>query len=124
MLFLERLAEEKIREAMERGEFDDLPGAGKPLPFDSSAFVPADSRLGYKLLKDAGFLPPEMELRKEILTLKDLLATIADEEERYHLAREINERVLRLNLLLRRSFDHEDRQVYARKLRRKMVRSN
>ena len=123
MLLLERLAEAKIREAMERGEFDNLPHAGKSLPLDSSAFVPHDLKLAYKILKDNGFLPPEMELRKEILTLKDLLSTITDDDERYRLAREVNDRVLRLNLLLKRSFEHEDRQVYGRKLRNKMVRS-
>ena len=124
MYFLERLAEEKIREAMERGEFDDLPGAGKPLRLESSGFVPEELRLAYKLLKDGGFLPPELELRKEVITLKELLSTIVDDDERYALAREINGRVLRLNLLRKRSFTLEDRQVYAGKLRDQMLRSS
>jgi len=59
--WLEKLADERIREAMERGEFDGLPLAGKPLPPDANAFVPEDLRIAYKLLKDAGFLPPEMK---------------------------------------------------------------
>jgi len=122
MHFLERRAEEKIREAMERGEFDDLPGAGKPLRLEASGYVPEELRLAYKMLKDAGFLPPELELRKEVLTLKELLAGVIDDDERYQLARRINDRVLELNLMMKRSFAHEDRQVYARKVRDKVKR--
>lgn len=108
---------------MERGDFDDLELAGKPLRLESNGFVPSDLKLAYKMLKDAGYLPPEMELRKEVVTLKELLRTVTDEEERFRLARRINDRVLRLNLLLKRSFDHEDRQVYARKVREKLTRA-
>jgi hypothetical protein len=122
MHFLERIAEERIREAMERGDFDDLPLAGKPLPLYSNGFVPEDLRLAYKLLKDAGFLPPEMELRKEIVSLKELLATVDDGEERSRLARRINDLVLRLNLMGKRSFDRADQEVYVRKLSEKLSR--
>ncbi len=122
MDFLERIAEERIREAMERGEFDDLPLAGKPLPVEPNAFVPEELRLSYKLLKDAGFLPPEMELRKEILSLKALLATVDDDDERLKLGRRINDRVLRLNLLGKRSFDRADHEIYVSKLTEKLSR--
>lgn len=122
MDWLERLAEEGIREAMERGEFDDLPLAGKPLPMESNGFVPEDLRLAYKLLKDAGYLPPEMELRKEIVSLRELLATVEDDGERLKLGRRINDLVLRLNLLTKRSFDRPDFEVYVRKLSEKLSR--
>ncbi len=58
---------EKIREAEERGEFDNLEGAGKPLNLDSNAFV-RDKAMGYNLLKSNGFAPQEIELAKEIRT--------------------------------------------------------
>jgi hypothetical protein len=122
MTWIERLAEEKIREAMERGEFDNLPLAGKPLPSESNGFVPDDLRLAYKLLKDAGFLPPEMELRKEILSLKELLSTVEDDDERLKLGRRINDLVLRLNLLTKRSFDRADHEIYVKKLAEKLSR--
>ena len=121
MRFLEQLCERKIRAAIERGELDDLPGAGKPLDLEASAFVPDDLRIAYKLLKDGGFVPPEIELRQEIVTLKELLDAATDEDERYRLARSINDRVLRLNLALKRSFNHDDQQVYARKVRDKLA---
>jgi hypothetical protein len=122
MDFLERIAEEKIREAIERGEFDDLPHAGKPLPLEPAGFVPEDLRLAYKLLKDAGFLPPELELRKEILSLKELLSTVDDDEERRKLGRRINDLVLRLNLLGKPSFGRADLEVYVKKLTEKLSR--
>jgi hypothetical protein len=121
MSFLERLAEQRIREAMERGEFDALPRFGEPLRFESDALVPDDLKLAYKILRDGGFLPPEMELRREIATLEALLAEVEDGDERLRLARRINDKVLRLNLLRRTSIDRETREIYVRKLRERLT---
>lgn len=63
---LDALVERRIAEAMARGEFDDLPGAGKPLALDDDPLVPAEVRVAYRLLKNAGFLPPELEQFAEI----------------------------------------------------------
>lgn len=54
------MAEEKIKEAIRGGEFDHLPGAGKPLPPDDMEGVPEELRMGYRLLKNAGILPEEL----------------------------------------------------------------
>jgi len=97
--WLVRIAEEKIREAMERGEFDDLPFKGEPIGIDSNPYVPEDLRLAYRLLQQNGFLPPELELRKEVFSLEDLLRAAADGEERVRIRRQLNERLLRLSLL-------------------------
>jgi hypothetical protein len=83
---LSLLAESKIRTAMARGEFDDLPGRGRPLPLDDSAGVPADLRMGFKLLRNAGYLPPELEARNEAARLGTLIAATGDPEERSRLA--------------------------------------
>lgn len=120
MHWLDRIADEKIQAAIERGELDNLPGAGKPLRIVKNPFVPEDLQVAYKMLKDAGFVPPELELKREIVTLKALLQTVTEEENRTSLARRINELVLRLNLRLKRSFTTEDRQVYGGKVRRKL----
>ncbi len=56
---------EKIREAQERGEFDNLRGAGKPLNLDEN-FYAGDKALAYSLLKNNGFAPPEVEMGKDI----------------------------------------------------------
>ena len=70
-----RIAEKRIQKAMERGAFDNLPNRGKPLNLDSDSWIPPDLRMAYKVLKNAGFVPPEVELRKEILSLRELIDT-------------------------------------------------
>ena len=77
---LTQLAEQRIREAIARGELDDLPGKGRPLQLDDLARVPEELRAGYTLLKSAGCLPEELELRKEMVTLRDLLAAATEHE--------------------------------------------
>lgn len=59
--------EEIIQEAIERGEFDNLAGAGKPLNLDQedNPFA-GDKAAGYRVLKQSGYAPPEIELLKEI----------------------------------------------------------
>ncbi len=61
-----KLVEDQIREAMERGEFANLPGAGKPLDLAENPYTPEELRLAYKLLKDSGYAPLWIELHKEI----------------------------------------------------------
>ena len=73
MLVFETIAEQRIAEALERGELDGLPGAGRPLALDDDAHVPEDLRLAYRILKNAGFVPPEIEARREIAELERLL---------------------------------------------------
>jgi hypothetical protein len=99
-MFSEKLIEEIIREAMERGEFDDLPGKGKPLDLDAYFATPEDVRLGYSVLKSAGCAPVEVELQKEIESLKARLDVSDDERERQSLRKEIEGKTLKLNLLI------------------------
>jgi hypothetical protein len=96
------IAESKIRSAMARGEFDDLPGRGKPLPLEDLAGVPGELRLGYKLLRNAGCLPPEVEARKEVARLGALVATAGDPGERAQAAKLRAEAELRYALLVER----------------------
>ena len=60
------IAERKIAEALARGELDNLPGEGRPLELDDDALVPEDLRLAYRILKNAGFVPPEVEELSQI----------------------------------------------------------
>lgn len=96
------IAEQKIREAIERGELDNLPGKGKPLEIEDLSLVPEDLRAGYIILKNAGVLPEEMELKKELVTLERLIECCYDEEERQELKRQLNEKILRFNILMER----------------------
>lgn len=70
----EKLVEERIKKAQKEGFFDDLEGSSKPLKFDNQN-VPSDLRLAHKILKNAGFLPPEVELKKKITHTEQLLET-------------------------------------------------
>jgi hypothetical protein len=99
---LELLAESKIRAAMAEGKFDDLSGRGMPLPLDDMSGVPADLRMGFKLLRNAGCLPPELEARKESARLGALMATAGSAEERAHLSRLRADAELRYRLLAER----------------------
>ena len=90
MSSLDAIAELRIREAQERGEFDDLPGAGAPLELDDDALVPEELRTAYRVLKNAGFLPPEIDAHREIREIEQLLLRVGDECERARLVSRIN----------------------------------
>jgi hypothetical protein len=96
----ERLAEQRILEAMERGEFDNLPGAGKPLSLDDHPFVTHELWMAYKIVRNAGCLPPEVEECKEISRLEELLAGLHDEAERLQAQKRLA--VLRMKLEMSR----------------------
>lgn len=70
---LDFIAERRIAEAAAAGELDDLPGAGKPLALDDDALVPEDLRMAYRILKNAGYVPPELEDVNEIARLEKLV---------------------------------------------------
>jgi len=90
MLGLDAIAERRIREAQARGELDHLPGAGAPLALDDDALVPEDLRAAYRILKNAGFLPPELEAHGEIREIEQLLQRVENEFERARLLSRIN----------------------------------
>ena len=69
MWFLARIAERRIEEARDRGELDNLPGAGKPLPEEDQLLVPEHQRMAYRILRNSGFLPPELAMHKEAVEL-------------------------------------------------------
>jgi hypothetical protein len=96
---LARMAESKIRSAIARGEFDDLPGHGKPLQLEDLSRVPAELRMGHKLLRNAGCLPPELEARKDAARLGALLAATGDPVERARLSGLRSDAMLRYQAL-------------------------
>jgi len=61
MLALELMAERKIAEALARGEFERLPGEGRPLELEEDPLVPEDLRMAYRILKNAGYVPEEAQ---------------------------------------------------------------
>ena len=116
-----KIAEQKIREAIEQGEFDNLSGRGKPLNLSDESWVPEDLRMAYKILKNAGCLPAELELRKEVMNLRDLINTIDDDKERLKKIRELNFKLLKLNELRKRPISLENFPEYEDKIYRKII---
>ena len=116
----DKIAEKKIREAMDNGEFDDLPGKGKPLKLEDDRHLPQDIRLAHKILKNADCLPPELEIRKEIFTIEELLDGVTDTKEKYRQIKKLNYLIMKLNMSRRSSLDLEKKQVYYEKLVEKM----
>jgi hypothetical protein len=62
----ETLIEQRIREATARGEFEGLPGEGKPIALDDDLLVPEEVRVAHRILKNAGYVPPEAQQFAEI----------------------------------------------------------
>lgn len=80
---IDSLVDEKIREAQAEGEFDNLPGYGKPLPRDRDQDVAGESWMSNRVLKQAGFVPEWIELRKQIAAERDeVVQTLAAYRER------------------------------------------
>ncbi|MED1467330.1 DnaJ family domain-containing protein [Bacillus salipaludis] len=94
------VSEERIKKAYEDGEFENLPGMGKPLPLDDLAGVPEELRMAYKLLKNAGYTEEESHLRREMTTIENLMKKCDDPGEREGLRRKLNEKLLRFNQMM------------------------
>lgn len=116
IFFFERLAEKRIQEAIRQGQFENLPGRGKPIIFEDDSMVPQDLRMAYKMLKNAGFIPPELQTEKEIKNALDLLDDLQDERERYRQVTKLNILVTKANMLRSRPINLEVNQVYYRKV--------
>jgi hypothetical protein len=97
--WLDAIAESRIGEAIERGELADLPGQGRPLNLSDDALVPEELRMGYCVLKNAGVLPPELEARKQIHSLEQLLLRMESTDERSRALRKLHLLRARLDAL-------------------------
>jgi hypothetical protein len=115
-----RLAEQRILDAVSAGEFDDLPGRGRPLVLDDDRGVPEHLRMAYRVLKNAGFAPPEVALRREIAQLEEMLADTPDERERYRQIKKLNFLIMKLNTMRRSPVTLDTDQHYEEKILEKL----
>ncbi|MBW1676399.1 MAG: DUF1992 domain-containing protein [Deltaproteobacteria bacterium] len=116
MICFQKIAERRILEAMREGAFDNLPGAGQPLKLEDDSHVPEDLRIAYKILKNAGYVPPEVVLKKEIAKTEDLLAGMEDTKEKYRQLKKLNFLIMKLNMLRGTSTGLEKAQRYEKEL--------
>ncbi len=82
----DKIVEALIQEAMERGEFENLPGKGKPIDLTAYFDMPEEIRLAHSVLKNAGMTPREVDLLNEIAGLKRVLGATVDEEKKWRRA--------------------------------------
>ena len=102
----EQIVEALIQEAMERGEFDNLPGKGKPIDLTEYFETPEEVRLANSVLKGAGMTPREVDLLKEIAELKRVLPGVLDEDKKQDIAREIQQKQVEFSLMMERQKRH------------------
>ena len=96
------LVEEKIRQAIEAGDFDNLPGKGKPIDLSEWQRTPETLRMSYSILKSAGIKPAEVDIKSTIADLKAAIKACRDDEERIRLINKLNEAMVDYSLKLDR----------------------
>jgi len=98
----DKVVEALIREAQERGEFDNLPGKGKPIDLSTYFEMPEEIRLAQSVLKNAGMISPEVQLLKEIAELRQVSAAVVDEEKKAKLQKQIQQKQIEFSLMMER----------------------
>ena len=120
----DKIVEERIKNAQKKGDFNDLPGSGQPLDLDYNSCVAEDLRMAYKILKNADFTPPEIEIKNEIKKTEDLLAGMKDEKEKYRTLKKLNFLILKLNTMRSVSINFDVPQQYVDKVIGRMESNN
>ncbi|REJ23109.1 MAG: DUF1992 domain-containing protein [Bacillaceae bacterium] len=118
-----QIAEDRIKKAYKEGEFKELPGMGKPLPHDDLSDIPEELRMAYRLLRNAGMVDQENDLKKELLTIQDLLKCCEDEAERKKLQQKLSEKQLALERIVKKRniFNTSASQFYKDKVYKKLI---
>jgi len=116
MDFFSKLAENRILEAIEAGEFDNLRGKGQPRDLEDDSHIPPELRMAYKILKNADCLPPELLLRQEVVQLQDLVAAMPDEAEKLKQMRRLNFLMMKLQMMRPVSAQLLEHDLYAPKV--------
>jgi hypothetical protein len=94
--------EAAIRNAIERGEFENLKGKGKPLDLNDYYDTPEDIRIGYSLLKNAGFIPEEVDLLNQIAEIKAKIKETSSEKDRQGLNKKLMDTQLKYDMRMER----------------------
>jgi len=98
----DKAIEEIIKKAQKRGEFDNLPGRGKPIDLSEYFETPEDIRVAQSVLKNAGMAPREVDLLKEIARLRELLIRVVDQKKKQNIQKQIQEKQIEFSLMLER----------------------
>jgi len=104
MNFIDHLVEKKIAEAIARGELSDLPGQGAPLALEDDSLIPEELRMAYRILRNAGFVPPEVTALREISDLERQIEELPQDGTRTRALRKMQ--LLRMRLEAGGRFEH------------------
>ena len=96
----DKIVEGLIQEAMKRGEFDNLPGKGKPIDLTEYFETPEEVRLAHSVLKTAGMTSREVDLLKEIAELKQVLEAVLDEKKKQEIEKQIRQKQVEFSLMM------------------------
>jgi hypothetical protein len=97
----DRIMEALIKDAMKRGEFDNLPGKGKPIDLTEYFETPEEVRLAHSILKNAGMTPREVDAQ-EIAELKQVHSALLDEKKKQEIGKQIQQKQVEFNLMMER----------------------
>ena len=96
---LTRLAERRMLAAEAEGKLSDLAGEGKPLPeHPEEAYIDPLEAVGFRMMHEAGFVPQELELARQLAEAKEAYAATYNEEERDALMKRIADLEMRRNV--------------------------
>ena len=110
------IAERRISEAIRKGQLDVEGWRNKPLPMTNDYWVPEELRMAHKILKNAGYLPPEIETKKEIQQIEDLLATCEDERTRVNQMKKLSYLMMKLSSMKGDTLNIESQEEYYRQV--------
>ncbi len=82
--------EAQIREAIERGDFDQLPNKGQPLDLSQWQKTPPHLRMTYTILKNAGYSPGEIQTKKDMAELRAMIELEAESDRKQRLISKLN----------------------------------
>lgn len=124
MFLFDEIAEARIAEAIKRGDLDDLPGAGQPLKLDDDRHIPEELRAAYRIMKNAGCIPPELELRREISQVEQLLSGVEEAAEKNRIMKKLNYLMAKLSFYRGTDTNLRLEAEYYDKLRRNLERGS
>ncbi|GBD99821.1 hypothetical protein BMS3Abin07_01867 [bacterium BMS3Abin07] len=116
MEIFRKIAGRRTKEAIDNGEFSNLSNEDKPPEFGNDAYIREDLRLSCRVLKKAGCIPSELELRNEIISLHSLINTLDDGRGRLKKMRELNVKLMKLGEIRKKHLNLKDFPDYERRL--------
>ncbi len=122
MLLFEKIAEEKIKDWIEKEDFSKNKYFGKKVDNTEYFKVPETLRIAYHILKNANVLPKELQLKSEIIKLRDMLEEISDEDEFIKKLRKFQSLIIEYNIVSNRKITIKNNEFYTKKLMKKLVK--